>query len=81
MIRGRMKGITNAGTHRKPLDACEQCDQRGHMEGRLDGKIVRGKLKGCRISASYVINYDPGAAGQDTSVIGTIEGVAICPCK
>lgn len=40
-IEGRMRGITNAGTHRRPpLDDCEPCNVRGHMEGQLEGKIL-----------------------------------------
>lgn len=34
VIVGRMRGITNAGSHRK----CEKCDVRGHMEGVLGGQ-------------------------------------------
>ena len=77
LIEGRMRGITNAGTHRD----CEKCDRRGHMEGVLGGKIVEGKHKGCRVRASYVINYDPGTQGQDTAVSGAIEGVVVCMCE
>ncbi len=51
------------------------------MEGQLEGKIVDGRHKGCRVRASYVINYDPGVQGQDTGVWGTLEGVVVCRCK
>jgi hypothetical protein len=27
---GQLSGVTNAGTHRKPLPDCEPCDRRGH---------------------------------------------------
>ena len=81
-IDGRMRGITNAGTHRRPpLSDCESCNERGHMEGQLLGRFVTGSNKGCRVRASYVINYDPGVQGQDTGVWGTLEGVVVCPCK
>ena len=81
-VEGRMRGTTNAGTHRRPpLDDCEPCNVRGHMEGQLEGRIVNGPHKGCRVRASYVINYDPGVQGQDTGVWGTLEGVVVCPCK
>ena len=77
VIEGRMRGITNAGTHRD----CERCDRRGHMSGVLGGKIVEGEHKGCRVRASYVINYDPGVKGQDTAVTAAVEGVTVCRCK
>ena len=80
-VSGRMQGTTNNGTHRNPLMKCERCDARGHMEGVLNGRIIGGPLKGCRVTASYMINYDPGKAGQNTSAVGTIEGVVICKCK
>lgn len=78
-IRGRMRGITNAGTHR--LDNCENCDRRGHLEGQLFGKFVDGPYKGCRIRSAYVMEYDSGQSGQDTGVHGALEGVVVCPCK
>lgn len=82
-VVGRMRGITNAGTHRRPpddtpIDDCELCNVQGHMEGQLEGRIVDGPHKGCRVRASYVINYDPGVAGQDTGVWGTLESVFAC---
>ncbi len=81
-IEGRMRGITNAGTHRlPPLSDCDLCNERGHMEGQLLGRFVTGPNKGCRVRASYVINYDPGVGGQDTGVWGTLEGVVVCRCK
>jgi len=80
-VQGRMRGITNAGTHRPPVGDCEPCNISGHMEGQLVGRIVSGRYKGCYIRASYVINYDPGTQAQDTGVWGTIEGVLICRCK
>jgi len=81
-VIGQMRGITNAGTHRRPpLDDCEPCNIRGHKEGQLIGRFVDGRYKGCRVHASYVLNYDPGQAGQNTGAWGTIEGVTICKCK
>jgi hypothetical protein len=78
---GRMSGVTNAGTHRSPAAPCEPCDQRGHMEGRLDAIVVDGKYQRCRVLATYVINYDTSDKAQDTAIIGTLEGVLICPCE
>jgi hypothetical protein len=78
---GRMSGVTNAGTHRSPAAPCEPCDQRGHMEGRLDAIVVDGKYQRCRVLATYVINYDTSYKAQDTAIIGTLEGVLICPCE
>jgi hypothetical protein len=77
---GRMSGVTNAGTHRAPAAPCEDCDRGGHMEGRLDAVVVRGEHEGCRVLATYVIDFDPGFEIQGTAVHGTLEGVSICPC-
>jgi hypothetical protein len=78
---GKMAGITNAGTHREPLMNCERCDERGHMEGRLDAVVVDGEYKGSRLLASYAIRFDPGLQAQNTAIIGTLEGVLIRPCE
>lgn len=81
-ITGRMRGTTNAGTHRKPpLGRCEPCNVKGRMQGVLDGRIVSGRYKGCRIRASYAMRYDPGRAGQNTAMVATLEGAVLCPCK
>ena len=40
-VTGRMSGVTNVGSHRPPaFPACQKCDDRGVMEGRLCGQIV-----------------------------------------
>lgn len=80
-LLGRMGGITNAGTHRDPLMRCERCDARGHMEGRMDAVVVDGDHKGCRLVASYMIEFDPGHTVQSTAVAGTLDGVLICDCR
>ena len=77
VIVGRMRGITNAGTHRE----CEKCDKQGHLEGVLNGKVIEGEHKGCRVRASYVIDYDSGVEPQDSANRMAIEGVLLCPCK
>ena len=60
VIKGRMHGITNAGTHRAPVANCEPCDQKGHLEGTLESEtIADGDLAGCSITASYVLDYHP----------------------
>jgi len=78
---GRMSGVTNAGTHRAPAQDCEPCDRGGHMEGRLDAVVVDGEHQGCRVLATYVIEFDSGSKVQSTAVYGTLEGVSICPCE
>jgi hypothetical protein len=83
-VRGQLWGITNTGTHHKPIGDCEPCDQRGHMEGRLAGEIQkdsRTPLFGCRLFGSYAINFDHSTGFIDTSVTGTLEGVIICECE
>jgi hypothetical protein len=78
---GRMTGITNAGTHRLPLMQCERCEEPGHMEGCLEAVVVVGQHKGCRLIATYAIEFDPGVTPQPTAFRGTLEGVLICDCN
>ncbi len=80
VLVGQMSGMTNAGTHRDPLKPCERCDERGHMEGRLDAVVVKGDHKGCRLLATYAIEFDPSTGSTSTAVEGTLEGVLICDC-
>ena len=83
-IEGRMSGVTNVGTHRQPVfQACQECDDRGYMEGRLCGRVVRARderLVGCEVTAAYRILFDPSEGFQDTGVQGTLEGVLVCAC-
>jgi hypothetical protein len=81
MLKGRMSGVTNAGTHHPPAGTCEPCDRGGHMEGRLDAVVVEGKMLGYRVWAAYAIDFDSGFDVQDTGFQGTIEGVLIAPCR
>jgi hypothetical protein len=83
LVEGRMSGMTNVGTHRAPPFAeCQVCDERGYMEGRLCGRILRSgdeRLVGCTVTAAYRLRFDPGEAG-DSSVEGTLEGLVVCAC-
>ncbi|MDH5521203.1 MAG: hypothetical protein OEZ14_11815 [Acidimicrobiia bacterium] len=83
-VVGEMSGMTNVGTHRAPVfDPCQVCNQRGVLEGRLVGRVVRAKDKrliGCCVTAVYRIRFDPSEGFSDTGVEGTIEGVIVCPC-
>jgi hypothetical protein len=83
IVRGQLWGITNAGTHHKPISDCEPCDQKGHMEGRLAGEILEGKkpLIDCRVFAAYAINFDHSTGFINTSVTGDLEGVIVCECE
>lgn len=78
---GKMTGSTNAGTHRPPLLQCERCEEPGHMEGCLEAVVVEGQHKGCRLVATYAIEFDPSVAPQATGFHGTLEGVLICDCQ
>jgi hypothetical protein len=84
VAEGRMSGVTNAGTHRKPIfNDCQPCDARGFMEGRICGEIVDTKkpeLKGCQIIGTYRMRYTPTATGPNAGGQGTIEAVLVCPC-
>lgn len=80
---GTLSGITNAGVHRpRPFKECQQCDERGVMEGRLCGQIRRGprELLGCNIIGIYLMRFDANREGGAGAVQGTFEGVIVCPC-
>jgi hypothetical protein len=83
-VVGRISGVTNVGTHRAPaFKDCQKCDDKGVMEGRLCGQIASTSnvaLNGCQVIAAYRINFDPGAAGGQGAVRGTLEGMIICSC-
>jgi hypothetical protein len=82
-VEGRMSGVTNEGSHRLPIKACQKCSDLGIMEGRLCGQVTATQdpaLKGCQVIAAYRIKFDPSVKGGSGAVIGTIEGVIICPC-
>jgi hypothetical protein len=82
---GRLSGVTNAGTHRKPIfNDCQTCDARGFMEGRICGQITetnKPELKGCQIIGTYRMRFPPTATGGNGGGQGTIEAVLVCPCE
>lgn len=83
-LEGRMSGVTNEGSHRLPIKACQRCDDRGIMEGRLCGQVTTAPdptLKGCQVIAAYRIKFDPSVRGGSGRAVGTIEGVIISPCR
>lgn len=83
-VAGRMSGVTNEGSHRLPIKACQKCGDRGIMEGKLCGEVVKpgnSDLKGCQVIAAYRIKFDPSAGATSTAVVGTIEGVIMCFCS
>lgn len=85
IVVGEMSGMTNVGTHREPVfGPCQVCNERGVLEGRLVGRVVRAqdkRLIGCCVTAVYRIKFDPSEGFQDTGVEGTLEGVIVCPCE
>jgi hypothetical protein len=83
-VTGRMSGITNTGTHRKPIQDCQKCKDTGILEGRLCGEVVKPgdtKLKGCQVIGAYRIKFDPSERGGSGAVVGTIDGVIMCWCS
>ena len=84
-ITGRLSGVTNVGTHRKPaFPDCQTCDARGIMEGKLCGRVVSSKdpsLKGAQVIAAYRIRFEPTEDGAQGDVRGTLEGVVIRFCR
>jgi hypothetical protein len=84
-IAGRMSGMTNVGTHRLPVFRdCQRCDERGVMEGRICGRVIKTEVEGlkeCQLFGSYRISFDSSVGGGSGAVSGVIEAVLICPCK
>lgn len=84
-LSGRMSGVTNEGSHRLPIKACQKCNDLGIMEGKLCGQVTDGgqtpKLKGCQVIAAYRIKFDPSVSGGEGAVVGTLEGVMVCMCS
>ncbi|HEX4966782.1 MAG TPA: hypothetical protein VF173_38585 [Thermoanaerobaculia bacterium] len=82
-VTGRISGMTNVGTHREPafFPACQQCDTREVMEGRLCGSVVKAndsKLENSQVFGAYRIHFY--AASVSSDVKGTFEGVLVRPC-
>jgi hypothetical protein len=82
---GTLRGVTNAGTHRRPaFDDCQRCDNPGVMEGLLVGTIRRARdrrLVGCVLQAAYRLRFDPSSQGGSGAVTGTLEGAVVCDCR
>jgi hypothetical protein len=84
ILQGRMSGMTNEGTHREPaFNGCQECGDRGVMEGRLCGRLVRvadPALAGAQVTAAYRFAFDPGEKGGEGGLQGTIEGLVVRNC-
>jgi hypothetical protein len=82
-VIGQLRGITNAGTHHKPLKECEKCNIKGHMEGQLNGTVYNTKDIGImdRLLATYAFEFKTGVEFRMDMLQGTIEGVIISLCK
>ena len=84
MVEGTITGMTNVGTHRKPVfSECQICHDPGYMEGRLVGKVTRAadeSLVGCEVTAAYRLRFDPSKGFQSTATQGTVEGLVVTPC-
>jgi hypothetical protein len=83
-LRGSLSGMTNEGTHRDPVfGPVQTCDERGVMEGRLCGRMVRSldpDLVGAQVFGVYRIRFDPSADGGSGPASGTFEGVVVREC-
>ena len=85
-VAGRISGLTNEGSHRRPhFDPCQKCGERDIMEGRLCGQVIDSKdpaLRDCQIIAAYRIKFDPRAKNDKRFVVrGVFEGVIISKCR
>ncbi len=88
LIRGRISGITNAGTHRAPVfKPCERCHEPGVLIGRLCGEIEQAPpgadyLQRAKVVATYKVQFKASdQGGDDPDIQGTVEGVVIVPCQ
>jgi hypothetical protein len=79
--QGRLFGMTNEGTHRKPaFKGCQQCGDPGVMEGRLCGWLVGASdptLVGAQVAAAYRFAFEPSEKGGEGRLQGTIEGLVV----
>jgi hypothetical protein len=84
-VVGRLSGMTNEGTHREPyFRPCQRCDERGVMEGRLCGRLLRPaepRLADAQVFAAYRLRFEPSSSGGSGAVQGTIEGLVVRTCK
>jgi hypothetical protein len=84
---GTLSGITNAGTHRKPVfdPACQRCDEPTFMEGRFCGVIRRAAadptLVGCQVFGAYRLKFDGSLREPRTPIRGVLEGLITCECQ
>jgi hypothetical protein len=85
LATGTLRGVTNAGTHRKPaFDDCQRCESPGVMEGLLVGTIRRARdrrLIGCGVQAAYRLRFDPSSEGGSGAIAGSLEGAVVCDCR
>ncbi len=82
-IQGRLHGMTNEGTHRKPaFDGCQECGDLGVMEGRLCGRLRSAdpKFAGLQLTAAYRFAFEPNEKGGEGDLRGTIEGLLVRNC-
>ena len=84
LIAGQLSGMTNEGTHREPaFRPCQSCDERGVMEGRFCGRILRSEdrhLADAQVFGAYRLRFDPSEGGRSGAVSGTLEGVVVRTC-
>jgi hypothetical protein len=84
---GTLSGITNAGTHRKPVfdPACQECHQPTFLEGRFCGVIRRATadpaLIGCQVFGAYRLQFEGSLREQSTRIRGVLEGLIVCECQ
>lgn len=84
VIAGQLSGMTNEGTHREPaFRPCQSCDERGVMEGRFCGRVLRSEdpnLADAQVFGAYRLRFDPSEGGGSGAVSGTLEGVVVRTC-
>jgi hypothetical protein len=83
--QGQLSGLSNAGTHRKPIFRdCEPCDAVGYLQGCFRGRVIEAEdrsLLGCDIYGTYRLQVSSWEDAKLVKVKGTIEGSFVCPCR
>jgi M6 family metalloprotease-like protein len=79
-VEGLMTGVSTAGSHRKPARMdLEHFDQRGHLEGRLFGRLTSGKSAGSQMIARYVVQISE-EKGRRSRILINVDGWLVAGC-
>jgi hypothetical protein len=74
---------TSGALIRSVSRTCQECGERGVMEGRLCGRLVDvadPRLAGAQVTAAYRFAFDASEDGGRGALQGTVEGLAVRNC-